>query len=160
MISAGACRRCEMAPDTGSCWRQKCNAESLFESDAALDRLVRAPKARMPRLCEGREQAMKSKQQAYLAKYQARLEQWEAEIKKRKAKAAEMAADLRLEYVKQTDDLERKIADIRKRMSNVQHASEDAWETMKGGFEAAWADLHSAWEKAKAEFKRPARKSA
>lgn len=103
---------------------------------------------------------MKSKQEAYIAKYRARLEQWEFEIKKRKAVAAEMAADLQIEYAKQTADLEQKIAKVRAHMSKLQPASGDAWEAMKKGFEAAWADLHSAWEKAKAEFKRPARKSA
>jgi hypothetical protein len=103
---------------------------------------------------------MKSKQQAYIAKYRARLEQWEAEIKKRKAMAAEMAADLRIEYLQQTADLERKMARVRTQMSKMQQASEDVWEAVEEGFEAAWADLHSAWEKAKVKFSKPVRKSA
>ena len=103
---------------------------------------------------------MKSKQEAYIAKYRARLEQWEFEIKKRKAVAAEMAADLQIEYAKQTADLEQRIAKVRAHMSKLQPASGDAWDALKEGFEAAWADLHSAWEKAKVEFKRPTRKSA
>ena len=103
---------------------------------------------------------MQPKQQAYLDKYRARLEQWEAEIKKRKARATEMAADLRVEYARQTDELERRLADIRLRMSKVQHAGEDAWEIMKDGFEAAWSELHSAWEKAKVKFGGPDHKPA
>jgi hypothetical protein len=106
------------------------------------------------------EQTMKEKQRAYLAKYQARLEQWEAELKKRKAKAAEMAADLRIEHAKQTDDLERKVVKVRAHMTKLQQAGEDAWEAMKEGFEAAWEDLHSAWEKAKVKLGKAARKSA
>ena len=103
---------------------------------------------------------MKEKQKAYLAKYQARLEQWEAELKKRKAKAAEMAADLRIEYAKQTDDLEQKAVKVRARMTQLQQAGEDAWEVMRKAFEAAWEDLHSGWEKAKVEIGRAAGKSA
>jgi hypothetical protein len=104
--------------------------------------------------------AMTSKQQAYLDKYRARLEQWEAEIKKRKAKAAEMSADLRIEYAKQTEDLEQKIAKVRAHMNKLQQATEGVWEAVKEGFETAWADLHSAWEKAKVRLSRTARKSA
>jgi hypothetical protein len=74
--------------------------------------------------------------------------------------AAEMAADLQIEHAKRTADLEQKIAKVRSHMSKLQPAGEDAWDAVKEGFEVAWADLHSAWEKAKAEFKRPARKSA
>jgi hypothetical protein len=95
---------------------------------------------------------MKSKQEAYIAKYRARIEQWEADIKKRKAIAAEMAADLQIGYANQTADLERKVATVRAHMSKLQQSSEDVWEAVKEGFETAWADLHSAWEKAKVKL--------
>ena len=93
-----------------------------------------------------------SEKSAYRQKLEARLDQWRAEIDKLEAKAVEAGADARIEYRDQLETLRGKQAEARRKLSELDDATSDAWQDLKGGIERAWTDLGDAVKKATQRF--------
>jgi len=89
----------------------------------------------------------------YLHKLQAKLEEWNAEIDRLTAKAGEVTADARHEYNDQIMALKAKQAATRKKVEEMQHAGEGAWEDLKSGIERSWAAMGEALHSARSRFR-------
>lgn len=95
---------------------------------------------------------MKNKD-AYEKKLRAQLDEWTAEIARLKAKSDQAEANAQLEFYKQVDELRLRKLKVEERLKDLQRASDDAWEELKGGIDDACKDLESAFRKAAARFR-------
>ena len=86
------------------------------------------------------------RQWANIAKYNARLNLMKAEI-------SLVKADLKLEYLNQMDNLERKRDDFMVKYGQLKETSELGWEDIKEGTEKSWNELKDSIEKAISRFK-------
>jgi hypothetical protein len=94
-----------------------------------------------------------NKKQEYQKKLQAQLDEWSADIDKLKAKADKAEADAKLDYQKQVEHLRSMKEDASKKMSELNRASDVAWEDLKSGMDSAWSSLDNAVKVATARFK-------
>ena len=90
---------------------------------------------------------------AYVQKMKARLDEWNAEIDRLSAKAAASQADAKLEYDKQIEALKKQRDEAGQRLNELQSVSEDAWEDMRAGVDAAWDKMTDALDTAASRFK-------
>lgn len=93
------------------------------------------------------------KRELYMAKIEANLTQYNARLLEMKGKAAEVQADMKLEYLSQLENLEKKRDEYAKKHDQLKQASEHAWEDLKTGTENVWDDLKDAVDKATKRFK-------
>ncbi|MBN2864900.1 MAG: coiled coil domain-containing protein [Thiotrichales bacterium] len=94
-----------------------------------------------------------SNKELYKQKMQAQLDEWEADIDKLKAKAAGANASAKLEWHKDIDALKVKIAHGKTKLTEIENASDEAWESIKEGADTAWDSLKTAMVEAKSKFK-------
>jgi len=94
-----------------------------------------------------------SAKDAYKQKIEAELELAQAKLAEFKAQAKSSAADARIKYSKQVDELEQKINTTKGKLKELGEASDDAWEQLKVGVESAWGALSTAIRSAAAKFK-------
>ncbi len=94
-----------------------------------------------------------STKEAYKQKIEAELELAQAKLAEFKAKAKSSAADTRIKYSKQVDELEQKVDATKVKLKELGEASDDAWEQLKVGVESAWDALSTAIRNAAAKFK-------
>ena len=85
-----------------------------------------------------------STKEAYKQKIEAEVELAQAKLAKLKADAKNSAADVRIGYENQIEELEQKIGATKTNLKELSEASEEAWEHMKSGAENAWNALSSA----------------
>ncbi|MCW8842631.1 MAG: hypothetical protein OQK00_04365 [Rhodobacteraceae bacterium] len=93
-----------------------------------------------------------SMKDAYVQKLKAQMDEWSAQINKLKAKAESKEADAKIEYLEQIDALREEQLEAQKKMSDLQNASETAWEDLKAGVDRSWDSLSSAMKKAMSRF--------
>ncbi|MGB7604641.1 MAG: hypothetical protein WBL93_04105 [Lutisporaceae bacterium] len=93
------------------------------------------------------------KRDLYLEKISAQIEQYSAKLAGMRGKAAEVHADMKLEYLNQLDKLEGKRDGLNEKYEQIKKASEDSWEDMKEGTENAWNELKESVAKAAEHFK-------
>lgn len=94
-----------------------------------------------------------SMKKEYERKLQAQLDEWNAEIDKLKAQAEGEKADKKIEYYEQIDTLKSMQANANEKLTELQNASDDAWEDLKAGADNAWDSLGNALSSAKSRFK-------
>jgi hypothetical protein len=85
-----------------------------------------------------------STKEAYKQKIEAEVELAQAKLAKLKAEAKNSAANVRIEYENQIEELEQKIGATKTKLKELSEASEEAWEHMKSGAESAWNTLSAA----------------
>ncbi len=88
----------------------------------------------------------------YLQKCKAQLDQWKAEVDKLKAKASKASAEAQLEVNKQVGNIETRIEQGQKKLSELSETTDEAWATLKEGAESAWDSLSSAVSDAAKKF--------
>lgn len=93
------------------------------------------------------------KKYVYLDKVAANLEKYDAKLVELKGKVDEVQADVKVEYSKQVENLEKKRAEFAEKYGHLKETSEHAWEDVKAGTEKAWNELEESIEKAVARFK-------
>jgi predicted nucleic acid-binding Zn-ribbon protein len=89
----------------------------------------------------------------FVRKMHAKLDQWNADIDALSAKAEHAEASARAEYHKQLEALRSKRDHARGKLSEVESASEGAWQDLKAGVELAWESVSEAVRSATARFK-------
>ncbi|XSG84548.1 MAG: hypothetical protein ACPW60_12535 [Methylohalobius sp. ZOD2] len=94
-----------------------------------------------------------SERDAYVQKMKAKLDEWNAELDKLSAKAEAAEADAKLEYQDQIDELEKLRNQARQKLGEVESASDDAWEDVRQGAEAALNEMNNAISNALKRFK-------
>jgi chromosome segregation ATPase len=94
-----------------------------------------------------------SSKEAYKQKIEAEVELAQARLAELKGKVKNSAADARIEYEDQIEDLEQKIDATNAKLKELGEASEHAWENLKDGVESAWSTLSRAVKDTAAKFK-------
>ena len=89
----------------------------------------------------------------YLEKMSAQVEQYSAKLAGMRGKAAEVHADMKLEYLNQVEKLENKRDGLKEKYEQIKKASDSSWEDMKEGTENAWNDLKESIAKAAKHFR-------
>ncbi|GJL79191.1 MAG: hypothetical protein NPINA01_21800 [Nitrospinaceae bacterium] len=94
-----------------------------------------------------------STKEAYLQKFRAQLDEWDAEIQKLKARAQKASAELKIDYKEDLEEMRAKQEVARKKLDELTHSGDEAWEDLKDGMEKAWNDLGAAVKSAISRFK-------
>jgi len=93
------------------------------------------------------------KRSLYMEKINAKLAQYNGKLAQMKGKATEVHVDMKLEYLSQVENLEKKRDEFIKKQGQLKTASEHGWENVKGGTEQAWNELEEGFDKVVARFK-------
>ena len=93
------------------------------------------------------------KRNVYLEKIEANLAKYNAKLAVMKAEVAEVKADMKLEYLSQVDNLEKKRDDFVVKYGQLKETSGHGWEDVKVGTEKAWNEMKDLIEKAISRFK-------
>ncbi len=88
----------------------------------------------------------------YIEKLKARIDLWNAKIAEAEARFGEAEADAKLAGKEELQEMRAMCDEAQEKLNEVQSASEDAWQDMKGGVRAAWNSLESAFETASHRF--------
>jgi uncharacterized coiled-coil DUF342 family protein len=88
----------------------------------------------------------------YVAQMKAKIDEWNAEIDELEAKARKSEAKVRQRYMEQVAALKAKRDDASRRIQDIQSASGDAWENLKGGVEKVSADIANTLKETKTAF--------
>jgi len=94
-----------------------------------------------------------NKKQAYEEKLQAQFDEWSAKIEVLKAKAEKAGADVKVDYQKTIEDLQKKKTNAKQKLQELHTASDDAWEDLQDGLKGAWSSFGAAIESAVSRFK-------
>jgi predicted phage gp36 major capsid-like protein len=95
-----------------------------------------------------------STKEAYKQKIEAELDLAKAKLAELKAQADSAAADARIKYAEQFDELEQKVNATKAKLRELGEASEETWERLKDGVEASWNALSTAVRHAADTFKK------
>ena len=93
------------------------------------------------------------KRNLYIAKIEANLRLYNARIAEMRAKAAVVQTDMKLEYLSQVENLEKKRDEFKEKHDQLKKAGEHAWEDVIIGTEKAWNELKDSVDKATKRFK-------
>ena len=93
------------------------------------------------------------KHKVYLEKIEANLAKYNAKLAVMKAEAAGVKADMKLEYLSQMGNLEKKRDAFMVKYGQLKETSEHGWEDVKAGTEKAWNELEDSIKKTFSRFK-------
>jgi len=93
------------------------------------------------------------KRSLYMEKIDAKLIQYNAKLAQMKGKATEVQVDMKLEYLGQVENLEKRRDEFVKKHDQLKTASQHGWEDVKVGTEKAWSELEQGFDKVVARFK-------
>lgn len=82
-----------------------------------------------------------------------KLQDWGAKLDEMKAKADQSGADTKAQLDGKIEALTVKRDAMQQRLADLKGSSDEAWDSMKTGLQAAWNDLSDAFEEAAAKFK-------
>jgi multidrug resistance efflux pump len=96
---------------------------------------------------------MNDMRKAHEEKFDAQLEEWSAQIALLKARADKAKADVKIDYYKTIDALQRKQDESRTKLQELKAAGDEAWNDLKTGAEKTWAEVKTAYHDATSRFK-------
>ncbi len=88
----------------------------------------------------------------YLSRSKAELNRLDQHINDLKAKADRAQGSAKAELNAEIDQLRQKEAAARQRIAQIEAASEDSWQSLQSGADAALKDLQKAYDQAAARF--------
>lgn len=91
---------------------------------------------------------------AYVERLKTQLGGWSADIEKLKARASKISTDAKSEYEEQLADLRKQRDALAARVTDLQEASDEAWDDLKQGVQAAWDRAKESFQKTMARFGR------
>lgn len=94
-----------------------------------------------------------STKEAYKQKVEAEVELAQAKLAELRAVAKGYAADTRIKYDQQIEELEQKVDATKTKLEALAEAGEDAWEHLKDGVDDAWSTLSNAVKDTAAKLK-------
>ncbi len=95
---------------------------------------------------------MKTKE-IYKKKLQAQLDEWSAQVDKIKARASDLNADAQLKIKDNVAMLKAKINEGKNKLSKLDDASEENWESVKRNVESTWDSLKKSIDDFVTKFK-------
>lgn len=90
----------------------------------------------------------------YRKKVEAQLNEWKEKIELLETKAVHVTAETKAQLTREIDELLQKKEVLKKKWSELQKASGDEWESLKGGMDRASAELKSALDKVASHFRK------
>jgi len=90
----------------------------------------------------------------YLSRTQSELNRLDQHINDLKAKADHAQGNAKVQLNAEIDQLRKKQAVAHQRIAQVEAASEDSWQSLQGGADAALNDLKNAYDQAAARFNK------
>jgi len=96
---------------------------------------------------------MKNARKAYEETLDTQVDEWNAQIDLLRAKADTIRAEVKIEYCKTIEALQRKQNDAKAKLGELKTSGDEAWEELKTGAENAWADVKTAYHDASSMFK-------
>ena len=93
------------------------------------------------------------KRKAYQEKLDAQLAEWNAQLSLFRAKAEKAGAEMKIEYYKIIESLQRRQDGAGTKLQELKAAGDEAWEDVKSGVEKAWAEIKTAFDSAASKFK-------
>jgi len=94
-----------------------------------------------------------STKDAYKQKIEAEVELAQARLAEFKAHAKGSAADARIKYAKQVEELEQGVDAMKTKLQELGEANEDAWGHLKDEVESAWDSLKDSLQSIVAKVK-------
>ena len=91
--------------------------------------------------------------EAYLKKAHAKLDEWNADLDKMKAKLSVADAEVKIKLNDTVKKLEAQRDEMKQKLAELESASEDAWEDIRDGMEAAWYRVTASIKDAVNRFK-------
>jgi hypothetical protein len=95
-----------------------------------------------------------SKREAYKQKIQGEMDLVLAKILEFRGAATIAVADARIQATSTIEDLEKRFDKTKAKLSEMNDAGDDAWESVKDGVEKAWGELRKAFGEAKERFQK------
>lgn len=95
-----------------------------------------------------------STKEAYKQKINAELGLAQAKLVEFKAEAKNSAADVRVKYNEQLDELQLMLDTTKDKLKELDTAAEDAWEHLEEGIESGWESVGNAVQDMAAKFKK------
>ena len=95
-----------------------------------------------------------SARDAYVERLKTQLGGWSADIEMLKARAGKISADAKAEYEEQLAGLREQRDSLAAKVSDLQHASDEAWDGLKQGVQAALDRAKDSFQKAVSRFGR------
>jgi chromosome segregation ATPase len=95
-----------------------------------------------------------SARDAYVERLKTQLGGWSADIEMLKARAGKISADAKAEYEEQLAGLREQRDTLAAKVADLQAASDEAWEGLKQGVQAAWDRAKDNFQKAVSRFGR------
>lgn len=89
----------------------------------------------------------------YIEKLNGQLKEWDRKIEDLEAKAKQAKQDARSDYQNQLQTLKGKRQEAASRINEIREASEDAWQELRSGAEAAFSRMGEAMDNAISMFK-------
>lgn len=86
---------------------------------------------------------------AYVEKAKAKLDEWNAEIDKLQAQSKQASADAEIKWRENMKTLQQQRDVAARKLEALKSSSEQAWEDLKSGFEAACRDMSDSVRHAK-----------
>jgi len=94
-----------------------------------------------------------AKKEVYLEKLEAQLKEWKAKIEILGEKAAKATGETKIELTKEIKELRLKRETVKEKWSELQKASDVAWDAIKEGAEKAVAELKNALDRIVSKLK-------
>lgn len=89
---------------------------------------------------------------AFVEKLKSQLDEWDEELARWEADAHEVREELRIAFDERRASLKQQLKEAGERFERIQDETDEAWDDVKGGAEAAWNSLREAFAKARSEF--------
>lgn len=89
---------------------------------------------------------------AYVEKLKIQLGEWSADIEKLKVGASRVSAEAKVEYEEQIAGLRKQRDSLASKVTDLQEASDEAWDEVKQGVQAAWERAKESFQKAMSRF--------
>lgn len=89
---------------------------------------------------------------AYVERLKTQLGEWSADIEKLKARAGKISADAKAEYEAQLGTLRQQRDALAAKVSELQGASDEAWDDLKRGVQEAWDRARVSFQAALSRF--------
>lgn len=117
--------------------------------------LVTEKEAEIAKLkAEPEGEAAGSARDDYVERLKTQLGGWSADIEKLKARAGQISADAKAEFEEQLAGLREQRDAMAAKVTELQEASDEAWDDLKQGVQAAWDRAKESFQKAMSRFGR------
>jgi chromosome segregation ATPase len=89
----------------------------------------------------------------YIEKFSNQLKKWDNELEKLETELSNAKDETKSNYQERIDELKQRRSDLKNKLTEMSNASDEAWSTLKTGFEKSWNEFSDAVNGAISQFK-------